>query len=151
MRRTIEAAAAVVNERYIQSFEKGIASFDSAVDRMKRLMDSGNYLALLLNVDPLRKAAVDLTMAWMHIWSLTLTLPRVSSLTGGSNGDTLEAILERDKEAAFYYGKACASEFWLATEFPKYFGKIEAILQTDKLSVLPEAAVFSTVPFKGAA
>ncbi|MBW2636168.1 MAG: hypothetical protein JRC86_01350 [Deltaproteobacteria bacterium] len=40
-----------------------------------------------------------------------------------------------DREAVFYYGKAMASEFWLATEFPKYFGKICAILRGEKVDI----------------
>ena len=151
MKRTIEEATGIVDDAYIHAFVKGMASFDAAVARMQALFSSGNYPSLLMNVDPLRKAMFDLAMAWMHIRSLTLTLPKLASLTGGRTGEDLEAMLAGDTEAAFYYGKVCASEFWLNAEFPKYFGKIEAIRQAGKLSVLPGAAAFATVPAKGAA
>lgn len=145
MMGTIEKARGIVADIYIESLEKGIEQFESVISHMKKLMDSGKYLALLMNVDSVRKAGFDLVMAWMHLWSLMLTKPRLESLTGGQTGDGLEEALGRDKEAAFYYGKVCASEFWLATEFPKYFGKIDAILLTEKMGVQPGIMAFSAV------
>lgn len=140
---TIEEAAGIVDDQYIQSLEKGIAGFDSVIAHMKELMDSGRLLTLLMSVDPVRKAGFDLVIAWMHLWSLTLTKPKLASLTGGETGEGLAAILDRDREAAFYYGKVCASEFWFATEFPKFFGKLEAILLAENIKVLPGGVAFS--------
>jgi hypothetical protein len=144
MMNTIEKATGMVDDRYIASFKEGIERFDLVVDHMKLLMNSGKNTALLMNVDSVRKAGFDLAMAWMHLWSLTLTKPRLASLTGGEPGAGLEETLSRDKEAAFYYGKVCASEFWLASEFPKYFGKIDAILRTEELGVQPGVMAFPT-------
>ncbi|MBN2179869.1 MAG: acyl-CoA dehydrogenase [Deltaproteobacteria bacterium] len=132
---TLGDAGGIVDDVYIESVSEGIAKLDEVVERMKESMGNGNFLTLLLSVDPLRKAIFDLVLAWMHLWSLTITKPRLSSLVGNSTGDALNTILEKDKEAAFYYGKVMASEFWLATEFPKYFGKMCAILRGEKVDI----------------
>jgi alkylation response protein AidB-like acyl-CoA dehydrogenase len=132
---TLGDAGGIVDDVYIDSLSEGIAKLDEVVERMKESMGNGNFLTLLLSVDPLRKAIFDLVLAWMHLWSLTITKPRLSSLVGNSTGDALNTILEKDKEAAFYYGKVMASEFWLATEFPKYFGKMCAILRGEKVDI----------------
>ena len=144
MMSTIEKAKGIVDTAYIDSLRKGIEEFESVISHMKQLMDRGKYTTLLMNVDPVRKAGFDVAIAWMHLWSLTLTKPKLESLAGGKTGDGLEEILGRDREAAFYYGKVCASEFWLATEFPKYFGKINAILQAEKIGIQPGTMAFST-------
>jgi alkylation response protein AidB-like acyl-CoA dehydrogenase len=144
--QTIEHAAGIVSDIYSNMLRTGIERMDSVIEHMTRLMNSGRYQSVLLNVDPLRKAFFDLMLAWMHIWCLKLTHPRLSALTADAKGEVLAGILERDKEAAFYYGKVCASEFWLTSEFPTYFGKIEAIYQSEKVDFLPGNAVFSSLP-----
>ncbi len=132
---TLGDAGGIVDDVYIESVAEGVEKLDEVVERMKESMGNGNFLTLLLSVDPLRKAIFDLVLAWMHLRSLTITKPKLESLAGNSTGDVLESILEKDKEAAFYYGKVMASEFWLATEFPKYFGKMCAILRGEKVDI----------------
>lgn len=146
IRETVDSAAGIVDDARRHTLLKAIDCLDSALDLMKQLMDSGKLTALLLNVDPLRRAIFDLVLAWMHLWCLKLAKPKLAALTGGATGDALDAVLARDTEAAFYYGKVCTSEFWLTTEFPKYFGKIDAILQGGNLGIQQAEAVFSALP-----
>jgi len=135
VRDTIERSRGVVDERYIDFVEKGLKELDKVVEYMKTLMASGQLLSLLIHVDPLRKAIFDIALAWMHIWSLLLTKPKLSALTGDVSDAALREILRDKKEAAFYYGKVLSAEFWLDTEFPKYFGKIDAILTSKPMDV----------------
>ncbi len=132
---TIELSRGVVDQRYIDSVEKGLLELDKVVEYMKALMASGEFLPLLIHVDPLRKAIFDIALAWMHLWGLSLTKPKLSALTGDVSGTALREMLRNNKEAAFYYGKVLSAEFWLDTEFPKYFGKIEAILTSKPVDV----------------
>ncbi len=132
---TLDDSRGIVDDLYIDSVSDGVSKLDEVVDSMKDCLGNGNFLTLLLSVDPLRKAVFDLVLAWMHLRSLTITKPKLESLAGNSTGDVLESILENDREAAFYYGKVMASEFWLATEFPKYFGKMCAILRGEKVDI----------------
>jgi len=138
MRRTIGDAKGVVDDVHLRELERGIGAMDEAVAHMKRLMDEGLFQALLLNVDPLRRAMFDLVLAWMHVYGLRLTLPRLGAVSS--------ELLEENREAAFYYGKVRASEYWLASEFTKYFGKIDAVLRSGEVDLLPGNAAFASLP-----
>ncbi|MBN2283379.1 MAG: acyl-CoA dehydrogenase [Deltaproteobacteria bacterium] len=140
---SIAQARGVVDDGQLDSVERGVVRLDEVVEHMKGLMASGKFMALLIDVDPLRRAFFDVVMAWMHLWSLTVVKPKLASLTGGLSGEGLRARLRDDREAAFYYGKAVCSEFWLSTEFPKFFGKIDAILNASPVDVEAGEAFFA--------
>jgi hypothetical protein len=142
MIETIDSAADVVDEGCRDELRKAIDAMDSVVSSMKHLMDSGKLTTLLLNVDPLRRAICDLVLSWMHLWCLKLVKPKLAALTDGAEGRDLADILEKSTEAAFYHGKVCSSEFWLATELPKYFGKTAAILKGGEMDIRQGEAVF---------
>ena len=144
--QTIEKANGIVEDVYRNMLLTGLERMNSTLETMKKNIDEGRYHTLLLNVDPVRRAFFDLMLGWMHLWCLALVRPKLSSLTAGAKGEALIEILERDAEAAFYYGKACASEFWLATEFPKYFGKLEGISLGEKVDFLPGNTMFLSHP-----
>jgi hypothetical protein len=146
MLQTIANSSGAVDDVYRNMLIKGIERMDSLIDSLKKHLGAGRYHALLLNVDPLRRAFYDLMLAWMHLWSLMLARPKLSALTADAQGKALTEVLSRDAEAAFYYGKVCASEFWLATEFPIYFGKMDAISRCETVDFLPGNAVFSSHP-----
>jgi alkylation response protein AidB-like acyl-CoA dehydrogenase len=148
MQRTITESAGIVDAEYREALVKGITVMDSAIEHLKGLMESGDYQALLINVDPLRKAFFELVLSWMHIWCLMLVKPRFDALTEGMSGDSLAAAIESQSETAFYYGKMRTSEFWLATEFPKYFGKMDAIFQSARVALLAGNSVFASLPSK---
>jgi len=80
---------------------------------------SGRMEDLLMLATPVQQAMYMLAVAWMHLWSLTLTAPKVK---GPAPGDREQG------EGAFYRGKAEASRFFLLSEFPKFFGRTRAIL-----------------------
>lgn len=146
MLQTIENASGIVDDVYRNMLLTGLERMDSILDSMKKHMDAGRYHTLLLNVDPLRRAFFDLMLAWMHLWCLMLARPKLSAHTAGAKGEALAGVLSKDAEAAFYYGKVCASEFWLVSEFPKYFGKMDGISLSETVDFLPGNAVFSSHP-----
>jgi len=146
MLQTIESASGIVDDVCRNMLLTGLERMDSILASMKKYLEAGQYHALLLNVDPVRRAFFDLMLAWMHLWCLILARPKLSALTADAKGEALAEVLARDAEAAFYYGKVCASEFWLAAEFPKYFGKTDAISRSETVDFLPGNAVFSSHP-----
>lgn len=68
-----------------------------------------------------------ITLAWMHLWSLSLSLPKARKLVGDAEGEELERILGDNSEASYYYGKTLSSQFFLGTELTKYFGRIRSL------------------------
>ncbi len=125
---TIAAAKGVVDDKYVTPVEQGMVKLDEVVEMMKGQMGEGKYLHLFMNATPLQQAMFMLALAWMHLWSLTLTLPKAKELVGDLKGEERDKLLEENLEAAYYNGKVLSSQFYLGMEFPKYFGKVDAIL-----------------------
>jgi len=124
----VKKAKGVVDDKYVALVEKGVQKLDEVINMMKDQMAKGQFLHLFMNATPLQQAMFMLCMAWGHISSLTITQPKMKELVGDKKGEEREKLLKDNAEAAYYTGKVLASQFYLGAEFPKYFGKIEALL-----------------------
>ncbi|MCX7677796.1 MAG: acyl-CoA dehydrogenase [Spirochaetes bacterium] len=125
---TVKAARGVVEDKYVDLVEKGMAKLDEVIEMMKKQMAEGKFLHLFMNATPLQQAMFMMSMAWVHLWSLVITTPKRKELVGDKKGAELDALLAENAEAAYYNGRVLSSQFFLGAEFPKYFGKIDAIL-----------------------
>jgi len=128
MVETIEKAKGVVDDRYVDMVARGVKKLDEVIAMLAGFMKEGKFLNIFAAATPLQQAMFMLSLAWVHLWSLTITLPKMKEKVGDAKGEEREAILAGDDEAAYYSGKVLSSQFYLGSEFPKYFGKIEAIL-----------------------
>jgi len=98
-----------------------------------------------LNATPLQQAMFPLVLAWLHLWSMTLTTPKMKALLGDARGGERQKMISENSEAAYYSGRVLSSQFFIGSEYPKYFGRIECIMGN-------EAAAIKVVPdnFTGA-
>jgi alkylation response protein AidB-like acyl-CoA dehydrogenase len=140
---TVAKAKGVVDDKYVTPVEKGMERLDEVIEMMKGQMGEGKYLHLFMNATPLQQAMFMLAIAWMHLWSLTLTLPKVKELVGDLKGEERDKLLEENLEAAYYSGKVLSSQFYLGMEYPKYFGKIDAILRGETAVIKATDAIFT--------
>jgi alkylation response protein AidB-like acyl-CoA dehydrogenase len=101
---------------------------NEVINMMKDQAAKGQFLHLFMNATPLQQAMFMLCIAWTHLWSLTITLPKVKELVGDKKGEDREKFLKENFEAAYYSGKVLSSQYYIGTEFPKFFGKAEALL-----------------------
>jgi alkylation response protein AidB-like acyl-CoA dehydrogenase len=124
----INNAKGIVDDKYIALVERGVKKLDEVIAMMKDQMQKGLFPHLFMNAMPLLQTMFMLGMAWAHLWSLSITLPRMKELVREKKGEVRDKLLEENSEAAYYSGKVLSSEFYLGMEFPKYFGKIEALL-----------------------
>jgi alkylation response protein AidB-like acyl-CoA dehydrogenase len=125
---TVTKAAGTVDEKYIGAITLGLARMDDLVACLQSLLKENKTARVLALATPLQHAFRMLTHAWMHLWSLSLTGPRLARLTAGLSGDELASSIEDNSEAAYYHGKCLASRFYLGSEFQKYFGLVDAIM-----------------------
>jgi hypothetical protein len=72
-----------------------------------------------------------LTLAWLHLWSLTITLPKCKALVGAAKGADLKKLLESNPEAAYYYGRVLSAQFFIGAEYPKFFGRVDCIMNNE--------------------
>jgi alkylation response protein AidB-like acyl-CoA dehydrogenase len=140
---TVAKSRGVVDDRYIDPVERGMERLDEVIEMMKTQMGEGKYLHLFMNATPLQQAMFVLSLAWMHLWSMMITLPKMKELVGDVKGEEREKLLEDNLEAAFYSGKVLSSQFFIGVEFPKYFGRIDSILNGDTAVIKASSAIFT--------
>jgi len=137
---TLSKAKGVVEDKYIDLVARGMAKLDEVIEMMKGQMAGGKFLHLFASATPLQQAMYMLAMAWAHLWMLTLTIPKMKKLVGDVKGEERAKLLADNAEAAYYSGKVLSSQFYIGSEFPKYFGRIESLLggETAVIKCSPE-------------
>ena len=142
---TVKAAKGVVEDKYVDLVERGMKKLDEVIAVMMKQAQEGKFVALVLNATPLQQAIFPLALAWLHLWSLTITIPKMKKIIGDAKGEERQKIISENNEAAYYSGRVLSSQFFLGAEFPKYFGRIDCIMGN-------EAAAIKSVPenFTGA-
>jgi hypothetical protein len=124
---TVAKAKGIVDDKYLELFNSAVKEMDSLVDLFKKHMSEGKFLSIFAQATPFLETMYILTIAWCHVWSLTVTLPKMQALVGSVKGAEKEKLFDENSEAAFYSGKVLASRFYLGTELPKFFGRSQSI------------------------
>ena len=143
MQATIDKARGIVDDKYITVIEKGISKADELIEMLKGQMASGKFLHLFMNATPLQQALYMLAMAWAHLDMLVIAQPKMNELVGDKKGDDRDALLKDNDEAAYYTGKVLASQFYIGFEFPKFFGRAEALMFGESAVVKATPEVFT--------
>ncbi len=143
---TAAKAKGVVDEKYIALVEKGIAKVDEMVNMMGAALMSKKIGQVLAVATPFQQAMHMMVLAWLHLESLTITIPKAKELVGDLKGAERAALLDGNDEAAFYAGRVLSSQFYIASEFPKFFGKAEAIMMNDPAPLFASQATFTGSP-----
>ena len=129
---TVEQAQNVVDAAYVSAVKKGVAAMDEAIQTLSKDLEAGRMLDIFGVATPLQQAFRMLAHAWMHLWSLSICVPKLKEAAGGATGDALNELVKDKPEAAFYYGKILSSRFYLGTEFKKYFGYVDYITSGER-------------------
>lgn len=138
---TIEkAAAAGIDAASIDAVRNGLDALDAYVGRLASWAAKGRFAEILAVATPFRKATYMLAIAWIHLWSLTVSYPKFAARAGDRRGDALRRCIGGDAELAFYYGRVCASRFYLMEEFPQFYGILDTIRAEERcvLDAFPE-------------
>ncbi len=140
MKETLEKARGVVEDKYIASVERGLQKLDEVIAMMNKQLQEMKILALVLNATPLQQSMFQLVLAWLHLWSLTISIPKMKAILGDAKGEERQKILSENSEAAYYSGRVLSAQFYIGVEFPKFFGRIESILanETAAIKAVPE-------------
>ena len=128
---TIESAKGIINEIYITPVAQGLEKLELTVDSLKEMVSKFNFAEILSAATPFRKAIYMLSLAWMHLWNLTVATPKMNSIIEGKE-ESISDIIKDNNDGAFYHGRILASRFFIRDEFPKYNGMIEGLLNRDK-------------------
>jgi len=146
MNDAIDNAKGVVDEKYITPVVRGLAKLDEVIEMMKKQLGEGKFMALVLNATPLQQAMFPLIVAWLHLWSLAITIPKMKELLGDAKGEERQKIIAENNEAAYYSGRVLSSQFFIGSEFPKYFGMMDAILNNEGAAIKSVSENFTGAP-----
>ncbi len=140
---TIDKAKGIVDERYVAPVARGLEKLGEIIAMMGKQLQEGKFIALVANATPLQQAMFPLIVAWLHLWSLTITLPKSRDLLGDAKGADRKKILEDNDEAAYYSGRVLSSQFFIGAEFPKFFGMVECIMNNEGAAIKVDSANFT--------
>ncbi|MFH0974822.1 MAG: acyl-CoA dehydrogenase [Spirochaetota bacterium] len=166
VKETISNSKGIVEAKYIKAVRSGLRKLDKALyylnkqknikfmifvlfnKILRRRVDLASLVSLppAVNAVPFLQSMFMMVLAWLHLWSLSISLPKLKQLTGKAKGEELQKIINNNAEAAFYYGKVLSSQFFIGAEFPKFFGKIDCILKGETAVVEAVPAAFTGSP-----
>jgi alkylation response protein AidB-like acyl-CoA dehydrogenase len=125
--QTCEAAAGIVDEKYIAAVRNAVYLMDATVQKLAELRDRKKILDILAVAQPLQQAMRMVAHAWMHLWSLTIAIPKLKAIAGDVAGEGAAAIAKENSEAAFYLGKVMSGRFYLGMEIKHLTGYLDFI------------------------
>jgi hypothetical protein len=120
-----------VDKKYIDPIVKAMDSLDKYIAKMKEWGGKFMFAHILSKATPFRKAVYLVAIAWMHLWNLSISIPKLKSIVGDKSGVELNSFIADNNEAAFYHGKILASRFFISDEFPQFFGIIDSLYSED--------------------
>jgi len=134
---------------------KQVASVSELAEKVERLFHRISEVSLVMGktassdkvqvayafAHPFLEAIGDLSMAWMLLWRASIAAPKLEKLAGGNSPESILAMVEKNKDAAFYEGQLKTARFFIKTMVPVTMGKLDAIEGMDGAAVeIPEAS-----------
>ena len=132
---TLEKAKGVVDEKYVAAVREGVDKMDATIKKLAELRDKKQMIDILAIATPLQKAMTMLAHAWMHLWSLSIAIPKLKAIAGDITGDKVNAIVKDNAEAAYYYGKVLSGRFYIGSEFKHYSAFLDYIVSGEQAVV----------------
>jgi hypothetical protein len=110
---------------------------------MKGQLATKKMAPIFANATVFQQSMHMMVLAWLHLESLTITIPKMKALVGDLKGAERAKLLETNTEAAYYSGRVLSAQFYIASEFPKMFGKVDCMLNGDPAPIVASSEVFS--------
>ena len=140
---TLEKSKGIVDDKYIDLVKKGFDKVNEVVESFKAQMATGKFMHIFMNATVFQQSMYMFTLAWLHLWSLTITIPQMKKLFGDAKGDDRNKIMNDNQDAAYYNGRVLSSQFYIGAEFPKFFGKADCILGGEAAVIKSSGACFT--------
>ena len=148
IQETCDRSRGIVADEYINLVEEGVKKLDATVEVLKGRFAEKDMPLIFSVATPFQKAVGMLTLAWMHLWSLSVVIPKMKELAGGKTGEELTAFIKDNNEAAFYEGKILSGRYYVGFEFKKYFGMMDSVLSTERAAVEAFEDIFTGAPLE---
>jgi hypothetical protein len=113
------------------------------VDMMATQLMSKKIGQVLANATVFQQSMHMMVLAFLHLESLTISIPKAKELVGDLKGAERAALMDSNDEAAYYSGRVLSSQFYISSEFPKFFGKAECMMMNDAAPLVASSAIFT--------
>ena len=143
IQETMGKAKGIVDEKYITAVRTGVERMDQTIQKLTEYKEQKKMLDILAIATPLQQAMRMLAHAWMHLWSLTLTIPKLKAIAGDISGEKVVNIVKDNAEAAYYYGRILSARYYLGAEFQHYYGYLDYITSGEQAVVEAFEDVFT--------
>lgn len=140
---TIDKSQGIVEEKYISVIKTAVDRMDQTIKKLTVCKEQHNMMEIYAVATPLQQSFRMLAHAWMHLWALSIAVPKLQAITGEINVDKLNSIIKDNSEAAYYYGKILSARFFLGSEFQHYFGFLNYILAGEQAVVESSESIFT--------
>ncbi len=140
---TLDKAKGIVDEKYIAAVRTGVERMDQTIQKLNEYKEQKKMLDILAIATPLQQAMRMLAHAWMHLWSLTITVPKLKAIAGDISGEKVVNIVKDNSEAAYYYGRILSARYYLGAEFKHYYGYLDYITSGEQAVVEAFEDVFT--------
>ncbi len=140
---TIKKARGTVDDKYVDLVQRGFDKITEIVENFKAQMAGGKFMHLFMNATVFQQCLFQVVLAWLHLWSLTITIPKSKQIFGDAKGEERAKIINDNMEAAYYNGRVLSSQFYIGAEFPKFFGRAECVLGGEAAVIKSNAATFT--------
>ncbi len=124
---TAAKAKGIVEDKHIAEVQAGVDKMDQTIQKLNELKAQKKMLDILAIATPLQQAMRMLAHAWMHLWTLSIVIPKLKAIAGDVSGEKVNAMVKDNAEAAFYYGKVLSGKFYIANEFKHFTGYMDYI------------------------
>jgi hypothetical protein len=140
---TIVKSEGIVDEKYILTVKTAVDKMDQTVQKLCDYKEQRNMLQIFAIATPLQQAFRMLAHAWMHLWVLSIAVPKLQAIAGEITSDKLNSITKDNAEAAYYYGKILSARFYLGSEFKHYSGFLDYITAGEAAVVESSEDIFT--------
>jgi hypothetical protein len=120
-------AKGVVDDASVAAVKDAVDKMDATVRKLAELRDQGKTLDILAIATPLLQAVRMVAHAWMHLWSMSVAVPKLRAIAGDIAGEKAAAAAKDNAEAAYYYGKILSGKFYLTNEIKHLDGYLAYI------------------------
>jgi hypothetical protein len=128
IKKSIELASSIDSLKPLSS------ALETAVDQLgetamvigKQAM-SPAFKTAFAYAHPFMMAMGDLIMGWMLLWRAAVSAPKLEKLVGHLDGEKKTEKLEKDKNAAFYFGQIQSARYFINAVLPITLGRLAAI------------------------
>lgn len=140
MAKTIGAAKQTQTlEALAQKLETAVNRLGETAMHIGKTAMSADFKVAFSFASPFLDVMGDVIVAWMLLWRAVVARPALDELIDGANGEELEKLIEKNKNAAFYAGQIKSAEYFIEAILPVTLGRMNAIESNSKAIVdIPE-------------